>query len=407
MTRNLFYSTISAGSAVLLLLLLILAGRFLGVGDFGDFSWVISVATIAETFMDLGLHQVTIRAIARDANDAGRLFYTSLILKALPGVGMVAVFTIAVFLLDPKPAVRLASVLMLGSAVMRSYLLTARGVLQGLERFGHDALVTVLDRVVLLVGCGVALWHGAGLVAVSAVFLAARTATTVGALVLTRTHVRKPRFDRALWPSLPVEALPIGVFLLVLNLYNRIDMVMLGPLRGNVETALYGAAYPLYEGATYAAAVVSAVLVPRLSRLWSEDRAAYSRLVRSSVAATLALGVAIALVAWPLAGVAVRFIYPAHLEPATRTVRLLVLGLPFIYVIWVLHAVAISAFQTRALVVVTAIGTAINVGLNAWLIPAYGYNGAAIATVLSEGLVLGLLLQRLWRAIWRSAPAGP
>ena len=207
MTRHLIYSAISSGSAVLMLVLLTIAGRTLGVDDFGAFTYAITIATIAEVFMDFGLHQVTIRAIARDHASAGRYFGTSLLAKLLPGVGMVLIFGGLTLLLREEPVVRLACALMLCSATMRSYLLTARGVLQGLERFGDDALVTTLDRALLVLCCGLALWWGAGVIGVSVVFLAVRIVTAGLSLFMVGRLVGRGSFDRELWRQLPAEAL--------------------------------------------------------------------------------------------------------------------------------------------------------------------------------------------------------
>lgn len=391
MTRNVAYSTISAGSAALMLVLLAAAGQWLGVADYGDFVWAINLATVAEVFMDFGLHQVTIRAIARDRESAGRLFRTSLVLKVLPGVGMVLVFGAIAFGMRAEPVVRTAAVLMLLSGVMRSYVLTARGILQGLERFGHDALVTVLDRLLLVVCCVAALWLGAGVIAVSVVFLVVRIVTAAIALLVARRHAGGGTFDRELWRTLPGEALPIGVFLLVLNLYNRIDTLMLGRMVGARDTGLYGSAYPIYEGLTYATAIVSALLVPRLSRLWIADRRAYSRLAGLSMGGTGLLGLLVAVVAWPLAEPGIVVVFGQSFAPAATALRWLLLGLPCIYIIWVLHAVAISAERTRVLLWVTSAGTLLNVGLNLLLIPRYSYDGAAAATVVSELVALALL----------------
>lgn len=402
MTRNLFYSTIAAGSAGLMLLLLIVAGRSLGVADYGAFVYAINIATIAEVFMDFGLHQVTIRAIARDARQAGHMLQTSLALKVLPGAGMVLVFGAVVFVLRPEPAVRIASLILLGSATMRSYVLTARGVLQGLEAFGADAFVTAADRAVLLVACVAALWHGASLIAFCVVFLVARIATALVAVAVARRYVGAGRVDPELWRRLPAEALPIGLFLLILNLYNRVDTVILGRMAGDYATGLYGSAYPLYEGLTYPAAVISAVLAPRLSRLWSTGGPEYGRLVRNGLVGSAALAIVAAAVAWPLAGIALR-IFGEGFEPAATSLRWLLIGLPFIYVIWVLHPLAIAGHHNRTLLTVTGIGTVINIVLNLVLIPRYSYNGSAAATVISEGLALAMLLYGL-RSALRRAP---
>jgi hypothetical protein len=76
--------------------------------------------------------------------------------------------------------------LLLLSAVTRSYILTTRGVLQGLEQFGADAAVTILDRALLFACCATALLGGAGVVPLAVVFLAARSVTTLMALDIAR-----------------------------------------------------------------------------------------------------------------------------------------------------------------------------------------------------------------------------
>lgn len=393
MTRNLLYSGVSAASAIFMLGLLAVAGRRLGQVEYGAFMWAISLATVAEVFMDFGLHQVTIRSIAKVPSDAGRVFRTSLRLKIVPGIAMVLVFGVLAARLRTDPTVRTVAWLLLLSAVTRSYILTARGILQGLERFGDDAVVTVLDRALLFVCCVAALLGGASVVPLAVVFLGARSATTLVALDLVRRRIG-PSASSGYhpWRILTAEALPVGMFLLVLNLYNRVDTLMLGVIVDSPAVAFYNTAYPLYEGLTYASAVITAVLVPRLSRSWSVDRPAFERLVRLSIVGTAALAVVVAAGAWPFAEWGIRLVFGAEYAEATGAFRWLLVGLPFIYVIWVLHSVAIAAHRTEVLVWVTAGGTIFNVALNLWLIPRYSYTGAAAATVASELVTVVLLL---------------
>src|SRR4051812_32890446 len=159
MSRSLVYSTLSAGSAVLLLALSVLIANVLGQEAWGQFSYAISIATIAEALMDFGIHQVTIRSIARDRGAASHLFRNSLALKIFPGAAMFVAIG-AYLLFEPSHELRTVCFLMLGSAVLRSYVLTVRGVLQGLERFPEDSIIVVTDRVLLLVAGIVALRLG-------------------------------------------------------------------------------------------------------------------------------------------------------------------------------------------------------------------------------------------------------
>src|SRR6185436_17689519 len=121
------YATITAGSNVLLLVLLAIAGRWLTAEDYGRFSYALALATIVETVMDVGLVQVTVRAVARDRGGAGRLLRQVLGLKLLwVGLGLAIIAVVAPMLRADRALVHLCYAMGL-SAALRSYLLTGRG----------------------------------------------------------------------------------------------------------------------------------------------------------------------------------------------------------------------------------------------------------------------------------------
>src|SRR5262249_20689040 len=163
MFQNFLYSSVSAGTAALLLILHVVAGRVLGEVEVGQVSFALLLRGLLETLMDFGLHQVTIRAIARDRSQAGSLLQHALAIKLLWAAATLAALIVTAMVLRPQPDVRLACYLIGGSLIFRSYMLTIRGVLQGLERFGWDSVIVLADRALLL-ACGlVALWGGYGL----------------------------------------------------------------------------------------------------------------------------------------------------------------------------------------------------------------------------------------------------
>ena len=82
--------------------------------------------------------------------------------------------------------------------------------------------------------------------------------------------------------------------------------------------------------------------------------------------------------------------------PAAPPFRILCIGLGFVFAIWVLHAVAISVNRERLLLTTGIIGLVVNVAVNLYLIPYYGANGAAIATVTGEAVSLVVLVAGLW-----------
>ena len=404
MFRNLAYASVSAASAGLLLILFIVAGRTLGDVEFGKFSFALALGTIFETLMDFGLHQVTIRAVARDRSQATALLHHTLGIKLIWTTAALIALVATATILRSEWDVRLACYLLGGSLVLRSYMLTIRGVLQGLERFGWDSFLVVADRAILLVFGVAALAAGGGLRSLAIAFVLARATALAASAWMTHAYLGGIglRFDRAIWRELQTTALPLGFFLVVLNLYAYVDGVMLGVMRTDVETGLYTAAYRVYEGLSYATSVIAAVLSPRLSALYGgerADRAAHRRLALLGLAGSTALALVVGVIAYRFATPLMTVLFGEDFAQAAAPFRILCLGLGFVFAIWVLHAIAISVNRERLLLTTGIVGLVVNVGLNLYLIPHDGASGAALATVAGEGVSLVVLVYGLWTRV--------
>ena len=178
----------------------------------------------------------------------------------------------------------------------------------------------------------------------------------------------------------------------MLNLYSYIDGVMLGVMRGDREVGLYAAAYKVYEGFTYAPSVIAAVLMPRLSKLFVADPGAHHRLAIQGVGASFGLALVVGSAAYLVAEPFVVLLFGREFAAAAAPFRLLCLGLPFVFAIWVLHATAISVNKERLLLAAALTGLVINVAVNAAAIPRIGASGAAVATVVGELVSMAVLI---------------
>jgi len=401
MLRNLAYSSFSAGTAALLLILMIAAGRALGEVEFGKFAFALLLGGIFETLMDFGLHQVTVRAVARDKTRATPLLHHVLAIKLLWAAATMALLVVTATILRPQWDVRIACYLIGGSLVFRSYMLTIRGVLQGLDQFGWDSVVVLADRGLMLAFGLTALQSGTGLRGLTIAFVAARGVALVLAGMIAQARLGGVgfRYDAAAWLDLHKTALPLGFFLVVLNLYSYVDGVMLGYMRTDAETGLYTAAYKIYEGFTYAPLAISTVLTPRLSELFVVDRRRHRQVAIGGVATSAALGVAVAAVAYVIARPLLVVLFGNAFAAATPPFRILSFGLPVVFAIWILHAAAISVDRERLLLRTGLVGLAVNVGLNLYAIPHHGPNGAAFATVAGEVVSMAMLVAGLRGAV--------
>jgi O-antigen/teichoic acid export membrane protein len=391
------YATATAGSALILLVLLVLAGRLLGAADYGRFKYALALTTIAETIMDIGLGHVTVRAVARERAGADRLFRHVLGLKLVwVSIGVALLLVVAPILRPDPSLVRLCYLMGISSAA-RSYLLTTRGLLQGLDRFDLEALVVVSDRLLLLALGAAALFAGYGLFGLAAAFVLGRLTMLAAAARLLRRIIGTvaPTFDRATWRGLQAAALPLGFFMIALNMYNYIDTVILGVMRSDAETGWYGASYSVYEGLTYAPSILASILTPRLSYLFVHDRSAFGPLLWRVLGAAVGLGVLLgALTLWA-AGPILVLLFGAAYAPAARPLQILSAGAVFVFGTWILHAAAIATNLDRRLLLTTALGLGANVALNIAFIPRWGISGAAWATLVAEALTVALLFAQV------------
>lgn len=394
MAVNAGYATVTAGSAGLLLVLLIVAGRLLTADDYGRFSFALALTTIIETIMDIGLGHVTVRAVARDRSAAGPLFRNVLGLKLVwVAIGLALLLVLAP-ILRHDPQVIWLCYLMGASSAVRSYLLTARGLLQGLDRFDIEAAIVVADRLLLLVVGTAVLVAGHGVFGLAIAFVASRGAMLAGvSLVLRRVlHVTTPGYDRDTWRELQAAAVPLGLFMIALNLYTYIDTVILGIMRTDAETGYYSASYKVYEGLTYAPSVLASIVTPRLSYLFVHDRGAHRSLLTRVLLGAVGLGIVLGGVAVWFARPIVVTLFGARYAAAAAPLRVLGAGALFVFGTWILHAAAISTNLDRRLLITTAVGLVTNVVLNVVFIPRWGIVGAAWATVIAEALTVALLL---------------
>jgi len=398
----------SIASTLLLAALLIVAGRILGDVEYGKFSFALAVAMIFEALVDFGLKEITTREVARERRAAHRIVADTFGLKlALAAVASMALL-LAVHVLGAEPDERFACYLLGAASILRSYLLTIRHTLQGLERFGLDSTSVIIDRL-LLFGLGsAALTGGFGLLGLAASFVFARMLSLSVACMLAASQVGRIRlaFDVTSWRALQLQALPFGAFAVVFYLYSYVDTIMLWALRSDAETGLYSAAYRLYEGLSSAPQVLHAVLIPRLASHFVRDRAAHARLSRTALSVSFVLAVPVCagsiLLANPLVGV-----FGTGYAAAGLPLQILGIGFAFVFPLFVLHAVALSVDAGSRLLQTAVIGCLANVAMNLVLIPRYGMHGAAAATVAGEALSAVLLGWGLRHRLWPAqAPPG-
>jgi len=226
--------------------------------------------------------------------------------------------------------------------------------------------------------------------------LANAAALSAGALLLfavfTREHGRAtPVFSVAAWKAVVRQAAPTGISLVLIQVYVGFGVIALGLLEGETAAGLYGASQKLVAVVTAISSMFGAALYPRLSALHEQGREAFEDLMsagfRAMVVAGVPLGVGGALVAPTL----VATVYGPGYGPSAVVFRWLVpsvilsfANIPFGYAL-------LAAGRQRSYFLAAAAGAVVNVVATLLLIPRLHLLGPAVATLMTEGLVLAIL----------------
>lgn len=193
-------------------------------------------------------------------------------------------------------------------------------------------------------------------------------------------------------------ALPIALSILVPQLNFIVNNIFLGRL-GQRELALAGITGVYYLIFAVVGQGLNNGLQALISRRAGENRMdAIGSLFAQGVRISIVLAVLGIIITWLLAPIVLQKVLhdPISVQYSVRFLQIRILGLPFLYLYQMRNALLVGTNQSKWLIVGTATEAVCNILLDYGLIygnfglPAYGFNGAAIASVISEiaGLVV-------------------
>lgn len=388
-SQRVLYNTVAqiAGKVALLLASLVtlrLATSYLGVDGFGEYAIVLALAPILLVFADLGISMLLARELAqtpeRREELAGTLLWFRLAASGVVVLGSLAVVPFLPYDHHVRVGILIAcagvSLLSIGSFVTPFFQLSLRLDLVALLDCVTAALTIGLVAAVTLLDLGFY-----ALVGVNAVVGAANVAF---ALLLVRRFWRPSlRFDRGLARRLVADGLPLAAVIVLGLLHFRLDAVLLSLLRSPEDVGVYTVAYRFLEQALVLPVVFMAAVFPLLAVAVRAGDAA--EVVRKAFSFLLLVALPLSLGLVVLAGPLVTLVAGDGFEDAVAPLRILAPALVFTFVNAVFAGVLIALNRQRALILVSLAGVTLNVLANLYAIPRFGYVGAAVTTVISEG----------------------
>lgn len=365
---------------------------------YGFYYALFSFSYIFNILLDLGLTNFNTRNMAQ---------HPQLISKHLSGI-----LGIKICLLGVYVAVTFAAGFIMGYGCaefrllallticqfLNSLILYLRSNLEGLMLFKWDSLFSVLDRILMIIICGMLLW-GPRLSILNIDFtiyhfvfaqLAAYLITAALAIMVIsrKTHFRRLRFDWRFFLVILRQSAPFALLVLLMASYNRIDPILLRLIASDADAGIYAGAFRLLDALTMFAYLISVPLLPTYSRLSHDGNNKHiADITRIVFWPVLILSLAVAIICSLYAEQLMGFLYHSQAQLYAPIFRTIIFSLVPISITYIFGTLLTAGGHMRQLNIFAVTSLALNITINIILIPRIGAVGSAWASLSAQSFM--------------------
>ncbi|MBS1683861.1 MAG: polysaccharide biosynthesis C-terminal domain-containing protein [Bacteroidetes bacterium] len=380
-------------------------------GEYGTYLALMNFSFLFGIMLDFGLNNFNNRAIARHPSRLATYLPNLMVLKVSLSLVYFAVALLGAMLTGYSGLqIRMLMALALNQ-VLLSYILYLRSNLTALHLFRIDSFISVLDRFLAIIFCGVLLYLPSFASAHFDIhyFIFSQTAALgITAIVAFISLKGRQRLEYKLWTwryvrSILVKSAPFAMLGLLMTIYYRIDAIMLERMYSAIETDIYAKAYRLLDAVNQFGYLFGVPLLPLFANM-IRKRQDIQELLSFSAVLMFVFSTAVAILCGFYADEIMRLLYPASSAYTASIFRLLMISFIPISSVYIFGTLLTAQGTMSILNMIAVGGIIVNVALNIALIPRYGALGTTVATLATQMVVAVLhiwVVTTLFKVNWR------
>jgi O-antigen/teichoic acid export membrane protein len=372
----------------------IIIARCLGPGQYGGFVAATALIGVISPFVGLGCGPLLVKNVSRDRRQFSEYWGNGLMMTLVSGSVLAFLAMSVCRLVLPRSIPMLVIALLSVSDLIFAKLLDMGAwAFQSVDRLSGNAKLNVLvslTRLLGIAGLALAVSHP-GIMAWSAVYLAGSILAALIAVAWVTFSLGKPKIALHRIRREGVEGCCFSVGQSAGTIYNDIDKTMVARLATLEAAGVYAAAYRLIDVAFIPVRALLSATLPGFFRSGAGGLQAsmqYGKRMLIKILPYSLFAFAAIMIGAPLAP----HILGRQYADITEALRWLAL-LPVLKTLHFFTADALTGAGhqgTRSLIQIGV--AAFNVLINLWIIPAYGWRGAAASSIASDGLLALSLL---------------
>jgi O-antigen/teichoic acid export membrane protein len=373
-----------------------------GATEYGLYFSLLNLSVLFNILIDLGINNYTIRTMAQDPFVATKHVGRIMVLRGLLFL-IYSLFTlgVAVFIGYQGHELQLMGVLIFNQLLIM-FTAYARSYFSGLHYFKTDALLSVLDRFLLIFICGFVLYSSfftthfqiEWYIWIQTICYAI---TLIVALILLSRiiNLNHFKFDRKFSAAVIKQSLPYAALILLMLLYTRSDSVILERLHenGRFEAGVYAQGFRLLDALYMFGMVFAGLLFPMFSRLLNQSKKDIIPLLQTSGNLLIGGCVVLIITLYFNAELVLSWIYEQNVIYSAQSFRWLMLGFLGISINFIFGTLLSANGSFKALNYLACVAVIFNIGMNLFMAPLYGSVGIGITFFITQvGVAIAQLL---------------
>ncbi len=365
-----------------------------GAEQYGFYFALFNFSLILNMLLDLGITNFNNRNIAQNSHLLNKHFSNIILLRlALGVVYFVITITVAWIWKYQWNQIKLL-IFLVFNQFLASFLLYLRSNLAGLHLFKTDSVISVLDRTLMIIICGILLWGNVThtpfkikwfVFAQTAAY--SITAFIAFLLVLFRSGKIKLKFDLQFALVILKQSYPYAILALLMGSYNRFDAILLERLLGDgsLQAGIYAQAFRILDAASMFALLFAGLLLPIFSKMIKQNEA-IAQLTQLSFILIVVPALIVAITSAFYSTEIMELLYHRHVSSSADIFSILMFGYIPIATTYIFGTLLTANGSLKQLNIMAGIGMALNVALNLIMIPRLQALGSAIASLITQSL---------------------
>ena len=373
--------------------------RYLGQTGFGEYTTVVTFASIFAIIADLGLTLVTTQMINRNGVKVDEALGNLFGFRLVSAVAIIGLAPLTIWLLPYSASIKMGVVIISGSYLFFSFNQIFVSLFQKELKTHLIAIAEICSRLVLVIGVFLATWFNWGLNGILISMVVANLFSFLMHYLLSLKIARVTlKFDLVYWREIFSRSWPL-LMTIVLNLvYLKADIFILSLMKSQADVGLYGAAYKVVDVLVALPFMFAGLVLPILVKHWSnQEKDKFYFVAQKFFEATVLIVMPLLVGGYLLSDAGMRLVAGEDFAISGQILKILLPAVGVVFFSCFFTHLMISFEAQKKLIkyyLLTAL-TAVPVYL--YLIDRFSYYGAAWGTVYSETLIL---LCAVW-AVWR------